>query len=211
MIDFFTPKKAALAGAVALLLVLLVGWFVLVSPQRSKAAALDRDITDSRTKLALAQALIKQADERHVDLERLTKAMPSEFRQSATLRELADASVAANIRINSITPQAATLAGSYYMIPIAVTVEGRYNNIAQFLRLLNGRTEVTASKVTGAGRLYNVPQIQLTAGAPGGILQGTMTVDAYAFSGPAATPTATPGITPTDSSSAAASVSPTSP
>jgi Tfp pilus assembly protein PilO len=211
MIDFFTPKKAALAGGVALLLVLLVGWFLLVSPQRSKAAALDRDISEGRANLALAHAAIRQADERHLDLERLTKAMPSEFRQSATLRDLADKSIAANIRINSVTPQAATLTGSYYTIPIAITVEGRTLNIARFLRLLNGRTEVTASKVTGAEPIYTVPQIQLTSGDPSGLLQGTMTVDAYAFSGAAATPSATPEVTPTDSSTAAASVAPTSP
>src|SRR3954452_24970275 len=159
MIESFSPKKAALAGGFALLLVLLVGWFLLVSPQRSKAAALDGDINDSRTELTLAQALLNRTGEREADLARFRKAMPSEFPQSAILRELDAASREAGVRLNSVTPQAATPVGSYSTVPIAITIEGGYGNIRRFLGLLNHRTEVVSSKVSGAGHLYSVPQI----------------------------------------------------
>ena len=202
MTDYFTPRKAAIAGTAALILVLLVGWFAFVSPQRSQAAQLDDDIGEARTKLALAEALLRGTDERTADLVRLTAAMPAEVRMSSILRQLSTTAAQANVRINSISPQAATPVGTYYTIPLAITLEGRYFNIARFLRLLQGRTVVVADQVTGKGRLYSVPQIQLTGGGEGRLLQGTMTVDAYSYSG--ATPAPTPAPETTSSSSAAA-------
>jgi len=111
MTDYFTPRKAAIAGTAALILVLLVGWFAFVSPQRSQAAQLDDDIGEARTKLALAEALLRGTDERTADLVRLTAAMPAEVRMSSILRQLSTTAAQANVRINSISPQAATPVG----------------------------------------------------------------------------------------------------
>ena len=208
MIDYLTPRKAAVAGAAALLLVLLVGWFLFVSPQRSEAAKLDNDIGDARTKLALAQALIRGSEARRGDVARLTAAMPSEVRMSSILRELSATAAKANVRINSIAPQAATPVGTYFTIPLSVSLEGRYFNIARFLRLLHGRTVVVGDKVAGKGRLYSVPQIQLSSGGEAGLLQGTMTVDAYTYNGAAPAPTPTPETTTSSSSAAAVEPSP---
>jgi len=220
VIDALTPTKAAIAGAAALLLVLLVGWFLFVSPQRSKAAKLDTQIGEARTQLAVAEALLRGTDKRTADLARLTAAMPSDVRMPGILRELAAQAENASVRINSITPQAATPIGSYFTIPLSITLEGRYLNIARFLSLLNGRTDVVASTVAGRppdvkgkGRLYSVPQIQLSGSADaGGLLQANMTIDTYTFSGATATPTPTTETTTTpESSTASASEPPQTP
>jgi Tfp pilus assembly protein PilO len=205
MIDRMTPRAAALVGGAFFLLVLLVGWFVFVSPKQAEATDLDTSITETQVKLNIAEALVRGSKARNADVARLTKAMPPDVRMSAILRELSAASASANVRINSVSPQGATPVGSYAATPIAVTLEGKYFNVARFLHLLHSRAEIAAaSKVTGPGRLYSVPQLQLTGGGEGGLLQVTTTIDTYSFTGASATPAPTEP-TP-ESSSASASL-----
>ena len=59
MIDRINGRLALLLAVAGLLIVLLAGWFVLVSPQRSKAAALDTQIGDASLKLAATQAFLR--------------------------------------------------------------------------------------------------------------------------------------------------------
>jgi len=206
MVDRLTPRAAAAIGAVAFLLVLLVGWFLFVSPKRSKASDLATEIDASRAQLAVAQALLRGSEARTENLEQLAQAMPPDIRMSGILRELSTASATANVRINSVTPQPATPLGSYQTIPLSVTLEGRYFNVVRFLSVLHNRANVVSvSKVTGKGRLYNVPQLQLTGGAETGVLQATLTVDAYSFTGVAATPVPTTDTTATTSDTSTAS------
>ena len=74
------PKNPkALAAAVAGLLALAAfGWFVLVSPQRSRAAELSEEIAATEQQLAQARiASRRPVDDVRVDeVFRLTKAMP---------------------------------------------------------------------------------------------------------------------------------------
>ena len=49
MKDKLTPKVVAVLAMVAVAAVALVGWFGLVSPQRSTASDLDRQIADAKT------------------------------------------------------------------------------------------------------------------------------------------------------------------
>ena len=58
MIEKLNGRTAVGIAAVGLLLVLLIGWFGVVSPQRSKAAELTLQIEDADTQLAVAQALV---------------------------------------------------------------------------------------------------------------------------------------------------------
>ena len=57
MTDRINGRLALLLAIVAVLLVTLVGWFLLVSPQRSKASALDGQIGDANIKLAATRTL----------------------------------------------------------------------------------------------------------------------------------------------------------
>ena len=55
MKDKLTPKVVAALAMLAVATVALVGWFGLVSPQRSTASDLDRQISEAQTQLAVAQ------------------------------------------------------------------------------------------------------------------------------------------------------------
>ena len=109
MIDRINGRLALLLAVSGLLVVVLAGWFVFVSPQSSKAAALDSQIGDANVQLATTQAFLQSpaAHQSVADLRRLRRAIPDDVEMSEILRQLAWASRASGVRIESITPSAA--------------------------------------------------------------------------------------------------------
>src|SRR4051812_30377949 len=103
MIDRINGRLALLLAVAGLLILLLAGWYVLVSPQRSKAAALNTQIDDTSVKLAATQAFLRSpaAHESVADLRRLRVAVPDELRMSEILRQLAWASRVSGVSITS--------------------------------------------------------------------------------------------------------------
>jgi Tfp pilus assembly protein PilO len=167
MIDRLSQRTAIAIAAVGVLAVVLVGWFALVSPQRSKASELDGKIDQSRTSLQLADAITQGGQQRKTAAEArvLVKAMPSNTQMSQILRQLSAAAKATRVRVNSITPQASAPLAGYEAVPMAVVVEGRYLGIANFLGRLRTQVRVGPEKVRAKGRLYSVDSIQFV-GAP---------------------------------------------
>src|ERR1051325_9674979 len=103
-----TQRTAAIAGAAVVVLVVAVGWFLLVSPQRSKASDLGVQIDAAQTKLVLALAeartLRRGTHARERELATLNKALPSDVHMSQLIRELSSAAAAAGVDITSIGP-----------------------------------------------------------------------------------------------------------
>jgi Tfp pilus assembly protein PilO len=210
MIDRLSKRTALAIAAVGVLAVVLVGWFALVSPQRSKASELDGKISESRTALQLADALNRPDQQRSTAVEArvLVKAMPNETQMSQILRQLSSAAKATRVRVNSVTPQTAAPLAGYEAVPMTVVVEGRYLGIANFLGRLRTKVRVGPEKVRAKGRLYSVDSIQFVGGEDKTLLQATMTVNAYRFGG-AAAPPANTGTVPATSNTTSASPAPT--
>jgi Tfp pilus assembly protein PilO len=210
MIDRLSKRTALAIAAVGVLAVVLVGWFALVSPQRSKASELDRKIGESRTALQLADALNRPDQRRSTAAEAgvLVKAMPNETQMSQILRQLSSAAKVTRVRVNSVTPQAAAPLAGYEAVPMTVVVEGRYLGIANFLGRLRTKVRVGPEKVRAKGRLYSVDSVQFVGGEDKTLLQATMTVNAYRFGGAAATP-ANAGTVPATSNTTSAAPAPT--
>ena len=207
MIDRLSNRTALAIGVVGLLAVVLVGWFAVVSPQRSKASELEGKIAEGRTALALAESL-NRADARRatsVEARALARAMPSETQMSEILRQLSSAAKKTRVRVNSVTPQAAAPLSGYEALPMTVVVEGRYFGIANFLGMLRTKTRVSDDVVRGKGRLYSVDQVQFAGSSEEEFLQATMTINAYRFGGAAAA-AATPAGAPATASTSAAPV-----
>ena len=59
MIDRINGRLALLLAIPGLLILVLAGWFVFVSPQSSKAAALDTEIGDANIELASTQSFMR--------------------------------------------------------------------------------------------------------------------------------------------------------
>ncbi|MEJ7568475.1 MAG: type 4a pilus biogenesis protein PilO [Gaiellaceae bacterium] len=197
MIDRLNGRAAVGIAAVGLLLVVLVGWFGVVSPQWSKAAELSVQIDDAELELAATQALIDGPILRlsTAQLTTLRKAIPDELQMSEILRQLSRASAGSSVRILGITPAGLVASGGAEVVPITVAVEGRYFGIQKFLRLLRTRADLKQDKVRAAGRLFGVDAIQFAGGgtAEGGssLIQASLTVTAFVFRGTVAAPGAT--------------------
>jgi Tfp pilus assembly protein PilO len=208
MIDRLSKRTALAIAAVGVLAIVLVGWFALVSPQRSKASELDGKIGESRTALQLADSLTRGGQQRQTAAEArvLVRAMPNETQMSQVLRQLSSAAKSSRVRVNSVTPSAAAPLAGYEAVPMSVVVEGRYLGIANFLGRLRTLVGVGPQKVRAKGRLFSVDSIQFVGGTGKDPLQATMTVNAYRYGG-AATP-ASAGTTPATSDTTSAAPAP---
>lgn len=205
MIERLNGRPSLLLSAAALLLVVLVGWFGFVSPQRQKAEEIGAEIALTEAQIDSTEALTQGSLVRQSarELATLRTAIPDEVQMSAILRQLSSASAAAKVRITGITPQPRVATGAADAIPITVAVEGRYFGIREFLRLLRTRADVSEEAVRATGRLFEIDSIQFTGGTTtGGVIQATLTAKAFAFSGVAATGGADVTLPPLDDSGA---------
>jgi len=195
MIDRLNGRAAVAIAAIGLLLVVLVGWFGVVSPQRSKAADLAIRIDETELQLEATQALVDGPQLRlsTAELATLRTAIPDEVKMSQLLRQLSKASADSRVRILGITPSASTPIGGANVVPINLSVEGRYFGIRNFLRLLRTRADLRTDEVRASGRLFAIDSIQFAgAGAAtgGGLIQATLSVTAFSFSNQVTAPVA---------------------
>ena len=201
MIERFNGRTAVGIAAIGLLLVVLIGWFGVVSPQRSKAADLAVRIDETELQLAATQALVNGPQLRlsTAELATLRTAIPDQVRMSQILRQLSKASGDARVRIMGITPQPVVNVGGADVIAMNLAIEGRYFGIRNFLRLLRMRADVRSDKVKASGRLFAIDSIQFagaSAQTGGGMIQAALSVSAFAFSTPLSVPSTGPDGTP---------------
>ena len=193
MIERLNGRAAVGIASIGLLLVVLVGWFGVVSPQRSKAADLAVRISDTELQLESTQALVAGPQLRlsTAELATLRTAIPDNVKMSQILRQLSKASADARVRILGITPQAPISLGGADVVPIALSLEGRYFGLRNFLRLLRSRAELRTDKVRASGRLFAIDSINFGGAGgtgAGGLIQATLSVTAFSYSGQVAVP-----------------------
>jgi Tfp pilus assembly protein PilO len=205
MIEKLSQRTAIAIAAVGLVAVILVGWFAVVSPQRSKAAELQGKIDESNSALMLAEALNNGGQKKATAKEAraLVRAMPDQARMSQILRQLSGAAKSTRVRVNSVTPLANAPLTGYEAIPMTVMVEGRYLGITNFLGKLRTQVRAADEQVRAKGRLYSIDSVQFDSNSDKRLLQATLTLNAYKYGSAAAPANGT-----VDSSTATASAAP---
>ena len=199
MIDRINGRLAVLIAIVGLLVLVLAGWFVLLSPQVSNAAALDTQIDDASIKLEATETFMRspEAHQSVRDLRRLRVALPDDVEMSEILRQLAWASRKSGVRIDCITPSAPAPSAGAQAVPIALSVQGRYFRLAKFMNLLRAQAGVKDGKVHASGRLYAIDNVSLSKGDKGGV-SATLALNAFVYgSAPTPAPGSTTGATST--------------
>jgi outer membrane murein-binding lipoprotein Lpp len=169
--------------------VLLFGgvlWFGLVHPQASKlkslkaqSAELQQQIDDQRAKTAAARG----APKIHVaDVYRLAKAMPDKTDMPDLLLELSELARETGIQFDSIEPQAAVGAGAYTVIPINVSFNGNFFNLADLLYRLRTLVDPPPARPEATGRLFSVDTLTFSE-APQHFprIQADLVIDAYVY------------------------------
>ena len=183
MIDRINGRLALLLAVLLVLVVVLLGWFAFVAPQRSKAATLDARIGEANVTLASTQAFLSSpaAHQSGRDLRRVSRALPDDVKMSEILRQLAWAAGRSGVKIDSISPSAPVPAAGAQAVPIALSVTGHYFRLAKFMHLLRTRASVANGKVHGSGRLYAIDNISFSNSNNGGLITATLALDAFVY------------------------------
>src|SRR5204863_6389214 len=141
-------KRISKSTAIALivggdLLLLVVGWFMLVSPQRSTAQSIARSAQAYEVQVEQAKAPAKsttvtqpkQPEIRTAYLYKLSKAMPMTTDMPNLLLELSQVVQSAGVKLNSISPTPPDVTGT---TGITLTVSGDFYSLTDLLyRLRN--------------------------------------------------------------------------
>ncbi len=167
-------RIAALVAVAVILAVVIVGWALLISPQRSKASDLSVQIDNARVQIAATKAYVSSpVAKRSVrDLRRLRRILPDQAEAARILRQLTAAAHTAQVSINTVTPQSVVPAGGAQALPITLTIDGHYFGISTFLHLLRTQVAVHDANVRGKGRLYTVDSVQFLTGSSGTVGTG---------------------------------------
>lgn len=163
-----SPAATAAVGVCVAVVVALAGWFLLVSPARSRAAELDVEIAAVEQKISEARAAALQADAVEpivsADLFRLSKAMPEDLDQAGVLLELSRVASETGIVFEQIVPQPVVPAATPNVRaqPIELVFTGNFYELSDFLFRLRSLVAVQGGKLHAAGRLFAVDRIQFS-------------------------------------------------
>ena len=194
----------------------LGGWFMLISPQRSKATELDTQIADANNAISAARALTLEAKKgaqiRVADLFRLTKAMPDQTDMPGILLQLNQVAEDSGISFEQITPSTTAMPVSGYLaIPITVEFQGNFYDLSDFLYRLRNLVDVRRGALDATGRLFAIDSIEFAEASPPGFpeIRAHLVIDAFVF-GTGTAPTV-PGPTGAPTTGATGATGPTGP
>lgn len=192
---------SAIVGGVALL-VLVIGMFTLVMPQRSKASKLGQEIETTQAEITQARALAEQKPAqpiRYADLYKLVKAMPDQIDMTGIILQLQQTATDAGIVFDSIQPQGAVVGAGYEKVPTTLSFNGDYYGLADFLFRLRNLVAVRGGALAATGRLFTVDALDFTAGAKGfPQITAKLTVNAYVYGTGTTTPAPVAPVAPTE-------------
>jgi Tfp pilus assembly protein PilO len=195
------PKPAAIAlVVVALLAVTVLGYFVLISPQRSKSAdlAMEAEAIESQIQtLRITNAQVRNVEPiRVADLFYVGKAMPDNDDMPSVLLELNRIARDTGIRFESITPQDAVDVGGYLRRPIDLVFDGNFYELSDFLYRLRSLVRVRGGQLEATGRLFTVNSLNFAESEHDfPRIKATLNIAAYVY-GTGATAPATPAAPP---------------
>jgi type IV pilus assembly protein PilO len=178
----------------------LAAWFFVVHPQSGKVSNLKKEAQDVQEKIdAYHQqvAAARSAPKIEVaDVYRLAKAMPTKTDMPDLVLELSQLARDTGISFDSISPQPVAAVGSYSVMPITVSFEGNFYNLADFLYRLRSLVTVHGGRLDATGRLFSVDTLAFNESElkfPQ--IQASLVIDAFVYSS-APAPAAAPAVTP---------------
>lgn len=188
---------ALVLSALAVLVVAAVGWFMVISPQRTKADQLDTQRAAVDAELAVDQQLVSKPSETKTKatLAAAKRALPDDPQVSEILRQLAGFASKSRTELDSITPAAPVPGTGAQTIPITLQFRGRYFGLQQLLRLLRTSASAKGSKITATGRLYTVDNISFGGAGDDGVITATLSMNAFVYSPVPVVPAAATGTT----------------
>jgi Tfp pilus assembly protein PilO len=221
------PKGATVAMIVGGdIVLLLMGWVLLVSPQRSTAQSIARSVQATEAQIIEARKPVvqpkattapSQPEIKTAYLYKLSKAMPMTQDMPNLLLELSQVVRNSGVQLTSLSPAPPDPSGT---TGVTLAVTGDFYSVTDLLYRLRGLVAVHDGALDVSGRLFTIKAIGLTPTGAGKSLNGSIQLTTYTFGAQAAaaqaaaaavTPAATDTAASTDtnaSASADAGVSP---
>jgi Pilus assembly protein, PilO len=210
------PRGAAIGLIVAGdIVLLLMGWFLLVSPQRSTAKSIARSVSATEGQIAEARKPVvqpgaavqpKQPEIRTAYLYKLSKAMPMTTDMPNLLLELNQVVREAGVQLSSLSPSATDTTGTS---TITLTVTGDFYSLTDLLYRLRSLVTVHNGGLDVAGRLFAVKSVGLSPTGTGRELNASIQLNAFTFGGAATATPVLPTPAPADTSGSTASTTTT--
>ena len=134
----------------------LAAWFLVVHPQSGNVASLKKQSQDVQEKIDAYHQQVAAARSTPkievADVYRLAKAMPTKTDMPDLVLELSQLARDTGISFDSISPQPVAAVGSYSVMPISVTFNGNFYNLADFLYRLRSHVTVHGGRLDATGR-----------------------------------------------------------
>jgi len=183
-----STKTLIMVGAgAACLLIAMVGYLLVVSPQRSRAAELDGQVESTREQITERRAASRNPETpiRFAELFALAKAMPDEEDVPGVLLELSRLADETGMSIKSVIPgQRKSGTDGFSRLPLDIVVEGDFYDLSDFLYRLRTLVSVRDGRLDASGRLFAVDAVDLSEGTEQfPQLQATLTLSAFAYDG----------------------------
>jgi len=184
----------------------LAAWFLVVHPQSGKVANLKKQSQDVQEKIDAYHQQVTAARSAPkievADVYRLAKAMPVKPDMPDLVLELSQLARDTGISFESISPQPVAAVGSYSVLPISVTFNGNFYNLADFLYRLRSLVTIHSGTLDATGRLFSVDTLAFNESEKKfPQIQATLVIDAFVYAAaPASVPAATPPAATTPSS-----------
>jgi type IV pilus assembly PilO-like protein len=199
-----TPAKIGLLVA-AVLLALIAGWFLVISPKRSDVSTLKQQIADTQDQIAAAHGVRtpSQPAIRVADLFKLSRAMPNTADIPGVLLQISHVAEETGVTFQAITPHDPVPLGAYQQVDIDLTFQGRFYDLSDFLYRLRNLVDVHEGVLNATGRLFSVKSITLNQGEQNfPQVKASLTVSAFVFGDGTAPPVPSGlapvgGVTPT--------------
>ena len=181
-----SPRLQIVLVSVGVVVIFLLGYFLLVSSEKSKASSLSKQIDATNAQIMQARALSHQSrlvQPIHVaSLFRLTKAMPDVTDMAGILLQLNLVASQAGISFDSIRPANSTVLAGYQAVPITIAFSGNYYGLVDFLMRLRNLVDVQNGELDASGRLFAVDTINFSEGTAGfPQVTATLVVDAFVY------------------------------
>jgi hypothetical protein len=192
--DFLkTTKGRIAAGGAGLVVVLLAGWFLLVSPQKSKAKELKAQTETAYTELAQKQAELyrpkAEITVRAKDGYLLGRALPDSLDMAATLLEVEGLARKHRLSFSEITPGDASPSSGYLVHPMDVTLQGRFDQVSGFVGALRKKVRIVNKRLAVDGPIYAISKVDIgTPDAPAEfpVVRAQLTIDTFTYAEPIA-------------------------
>jgi hypothetical protein len=188
---------ALVLSALAVVVVAAVGWFMVISPQHTKANQLDTQRAAVDSELAVDRQLVSKPSETKTKatLAAAKRALPDQPEVSDILRQLAGFATTSRTELDGISPAAAVPGTGAETIPISLQFKGRYFGLQHLLRLLRTSASSKGERITATGRLYTVDSISFGGAGEDGVLEATIKLNAFVYSPTPVIPSTTVGTT----------------